>query len=471
MTANWFATVAIFAWPIVAIILYRTRSFSEATLWTILGALLLLPSNVSIKLDMIPAFDKNTIPNVCVVVAYFAFAQRRRPAKPSPGIVEIFAVAWIVGPVFTSVLNGDTLVYGPTILPGVGYYDGISALLGQLLLCLPFFIGRLALQRSADTEAIMRVLLIAGLLYSVLMLFEIRMSPVLSSWVYGYFPSGFVSEMRYGGFRPVVFMKNGLTAAFFMMTAFLAGVAFWRLKTSIVKSLPPSGVSAYLGVVIMLCKSAGALIYAGCIGFLVRWAKPKTQVRVAVVIVTIGISYPVLRMTNNFPTNALLEMAMTFSQERAESLKVRFDQEQQLLAHASQRFLFGWGRYGRNRIFEENFGKDISITDGAWIQVLGQFGIVGFLAQFGLLALPVFRAMSALRFTESARDRVFLAVLALIVALNLIEQIPNSSMSSWNWLLAGALLGRAEYLRAVANNPRKRFGAESLGVRPVRAGE
>jgi hypothetical protein len=471
MTANWFATVAIFTWPIVAIILYRTRSFSEATLWTILGGLLVLPSNISIKLEMIPAFDKNSIPNLCALTGCIALASRQRTVKPGFGVAEILAVAAIVGPVFTSISNHDTLVYGPTVLPGVGYYDGISALLSQLLFLLPFFIARRFLQKSSDTEAIMRVLVIAGLLYSVLMLFEIRMSPVLSSWVYGYFPSGFGSEMRYGGFRPVVFMKNGLTAAFFMMTAFLAAVAFWRLKTSIIRSFPPAGVSAYLSVVIILCKSAGALIYAGCIGFFVGWSKPKLQVRIAVVIATIGIFYPVLRMTNNFPTSVLLETAMTFSQERAESLKVRFDQEQQLLAHASQRFLFGWGRYGRNRLYEENYGKDISITDGAWIQILGQFGIVGFLAQFGLLALPVFRGMSALRFTSSARDRVFLAALTLIVALNLIEQIPNSSMSSWNWLLAGALLGRAEYLKAVANSPTKSFGTRSFGEHPARVGE
>ncbi|MEH2628581.1 hypothetical protein V1292_006636 [Bradyrhizobium sp. AZCC 1719] len=471
MTANWFATIAFFAWPIVATILYRTKSFSEATLWTILGGLLLLPSNVSIKLEMIPAFDKNSLPNLCALAGCIALASRQRAVKSGFGVAEILAIAAIIGPVFTSINNRDTLVYGPTIIPGVGYYDGISALLSQLLFLLPFFIARRFLQKSSDTESIMRVLVIAGLLYSTLMLFEIRMSPVLSNWVYGYFPSGFVSEMRYGGFRPVVFMKNGLTAAFFMMTAFLAAVVFWRLKSGVVRLFPPAGVSAYLAVVIILCKSAGALIYAGCIGFFVRWSSPKTQVRIAVVITTIGIFYPLLRITDNFPTSALLDTAMVFSQERAESLKVRFDQEQQLLAHASQRLLFGWGRYGRNRLYEENYGKDISITDGAWIQIFGQFGVVGFLAQFGLLALPVFRAMSALKYTSSARDRVFLAALALIVALNLIEQIPNSSMSSWNWLLAGALLGRAEYLKAVASSPRKSFGAANIGKHSLGAGE
>ena len=61
---------------------------------------------------------------------------------------------------------------------------------------------------------------------------------------------------------------------------------------------------------------------------------------------------------------------------------------------------------------------------------------------------------------------IFLAALALIVALNMIEQIPNSSMSSWNWLLAGALLGRAEYLqlgvRQAIFAPEKRDGLFDL---------
>ena len=44
----------------------------------------------------------------------------------------------------------------------------------------------------ADSEEILRVLIIAGLVYSVPMLFEIRLSPQLHNWIYGYYPSQFV---------------------------------------------------------------------------------------------------------------------------------------------------------------------------------------------------------------------------------------------------------------------------------------
>jgi hypothetical protein len=452
-TGNWFAAFAILAWPTAAIALYRTRPVAEATIWTILGAYLLLPSGVSMKLQMIPALDKNSVPNLCALFACMVLVPRRRPSGSTFGLIEILALMLIVGPVITAAFNNDIIVIGDTVLPGVGYYDGISSLLSQVIIFIPFLLGRRVLGDSSSFETVVRCLFIAGMLYSLPMLLEIRLSPQLSNWIYGFFPSGFGSEMRYGGFRPVVFMENGLTAAFFLMTTFLAAVAMWRLHDRI-KPFPPVGSPVYIGAIIVLCKSAGALVYAVVAGIFVRWMKPKAQLRLAVVLAVIGLLYPVLRVTDLFPDKVLVEAAASIDQERADSLKFRFDQERQLLDHAWQRFAFGWGRYGRNRVYEES-GKDSSITDGAWIVSLGQFGLVGFLAEFGLLALPVFRATSACKLIRSERDRVFLSVITLIVALGIVEQLPNSSISSWSWLLAGALLGRAERITERASKAKR----------------
>jgi hypothetical protein len=115
---------------------------------------------------------------------------------------------------------------------------------------------------------------------------------------------------------------------------------------------------------------------------------------------------------------------------------------------------------GRNRVYDEN-GKDISVTDGAWIITLSQFGVVGFLAQFGLLGLPVFWALRAVKHAERRQERLLLAGLALIVSLNLIEQIPNASINSWSWLLSGALLGRSQRLL------KQRIPVNSLGATEV----
>jgi hypothetical protein len=224
-------------------------------------------------------------------------------------------------------------------------------------------------------------------------------------------------------------------------------VALSRVKSPI-NRIPSGPVSVYLGVVLIMCKSAGALVYAVVLSCLIRWSRPIVQLRVAVLLVSIAVLYPVLRVTDLFPDQQLVELSATVNQERADSLKFRFDQERVLLAHASERFLFGWGRYGRNRVYEES-GQDSSVTDGLWIITLGQFGFVGFIAQFGLLTIPVFRAAKALKQIGSIREKMFIAALALIVAVTTIEQLPNASITAWSWLLTGALLGRIEKISSM----------------------
>lgn len=461
-TGNWFATVALLAWPAVALILFRTKSLSEATVWTILGALLLLPSGISIKLPMVPAIDKNSIGNLCALAGCFFLARREKRMGLGFGLAGLLAMMSILAPVITSALNNDHVAIGGRLLAGVGLYDGISALLSQLILLLSFFIGRRVLREAEDIEAILRALAFAGLIYSLPMLFEVRMSPQLSTWIYGYFPSSYAGETRYGGYRPVVFMNNGLLAAFFLSTSFLAAVAMSRAKAP-VNGLPAGPAAIYLGAALVLCKSAGALAYAVVFGALIRWIKPVMQVRVAIVLASIAISYPVLRIADGFPYQALVDFSATFNQERADSLKFRFDQERTLLAHASERFTFGWGRYGRNRIYDES-GKDVSITDGLWILTLGQFGFVGFVAQFGLLTLPVFRAAKALKKIRSAREKLFMATLALIVAITAIEQLPNASITAWSWLLVGALLGRVEEISLTRSQTRSSYALKRTGA-------
>jgi hypothetical protein len=444
MTANWFAYFALLAWTLVALFLYRTQPVAKATILTILSGYLLLPE-VAIKLTMIPALDKNSIPAICALMGCSLLSDRRR-ARYSFGAVDIVAIVYVTSPLLTSALNNDPVAIGSTVIPGVDYYDGISTILGQALFFLPFFIGRFYLRTPSDNENTLRLLATSGLLYSLPMLFEIRMSPQLSSWIYGYFPSSFSTEGRYGGFRPVVFMRNGLVLAFFMMTSLLASISIWRSRVSGKQTLSFAASSAYLAIILVLCKSLGSLVYGAVAGPLIGWIRPRLIVRIATLLVSISLIYPLLRIEQIFPDRWLVSIAQMLSEERANSLLTRFGQEEELLERSSQRPIFGWGRFGRSRVYDET-GKDVSLTDGQWIITLGQFGIVGFLAQFGLFVLPVFRAARSLKFAASPQHALFLSTLSLIVALGLVEQLPNSSLSAWNWLLAGSLLGTAEQLR------------------------
>ena len=56
---------------------------------------------------------------------------------------------------------------------------------------------------------------------------------------------------------------------------------------------------------------------------------------------------------------------------------------------------------------------------------------------------------------RSMRDRTDLAAVALIIAISVFDLLPNAGFTSWSWLLAGALLGRAEALCVVAKKHAK----------------
>ena len=53
---------ALFSWPVVALFLYKTQPIARATLWTILGAYMLLPVAADVKFEMIPDLNKRLHP-------------------------------------------------------------------------------------------------------------------------------------------------------------------------------------------------------------------------------------------------------------------------------------------------------------------------------------------------------------------------------------------------------------------------
>ena len=369
---NWFAYLALLIWPVVALYLYSRLPIGLATLWTILGGYLLLPVGTVIKFEMVPAFEKASIPNLAALLCCAFFTGRLPKFFRGFGLAEILILAILIGPFISSMLNTDPIRIGATLLPGVGPYDAGSAAIFEFIFILPFFLGRQFLSRSEDNAEILRVLVIAALVYSLPILFEVRMSPQLHTWIYGYFPHSFLQQIRDGGFRPVVFLGHGLVVAFFTMTSTVAAAALWRTQTRVIR-FSPGGITAYLSFILVLCKAGNALVYAFVLVPLVRWANPRLQLRVASILVIIALAYPILRVADLIPTTSILEAARAVDTDRADSLATRFYHEHLLLDRAWQRPWFGWGRFGRGRVYDSD-GTDISLTDGYWINVLSDFG-------------------------------------------------------------------------------------------------
>ena len=180
---NWIAYLALLICPLVALYLYSRFSVGQSTLWTILGAFLLLPVGAQIKFAGVPAFDKDSIPNLSALACCVVFTGRFPKVFPSFGVAEGLIVILLLGPFITSLLNSDPIQIGITYLPGVGPYDALSAAATQFIFIIPFLLARQFLRRPEDNSEILRAMVIAALLYSVPMLFEVRM---ILSFIPGY---------------------------------------------------------------------------------------------------------------------------------------------------------------------------------------------------------------------------------------------------------------------------------------------
>jgi hypothetical protein len=178
-------------------------------------------------------------------------------------------------------------------------------------------------------------------------------------------------------------------------------------------------------------------------------ALPKrSQMILAASVTCIVLLYPTLRYVDLVPTQRALAIAEWFDPDRAASLRFRFINEDAMVEKAKERPVFGWGLWGRSRVFSEEDGRDTTVADGYWVIVYGVGGWTRYIAEFGLMSFSVL----ALAFRSRRYDPDPVSVvLALVLVANLIDFIPNAGVSPLTWMFAGALAGRLEVARRTAD--------------------
>ncbi|WP_343503029.1 hypothetical protein [Alloyangia pacifica] len=446
-------------WPIVTVVLFRRLPPDRALIAALLAGYLILPEPpAAFDLPMFPPLTKHNIP----ALAAFAFCLWRYGLQGGllprslPG--KVLLITYVLSPALTAVTNTEPVFYGEIGLPGLSIKDAVALVLQQVLLVLPFLLARQFLAQGGSQRHLLVALIWGGLLYTLPMLVEMRLSPQLNRWVYGYYQHLFGQSIRADGYRPVVFLYHGLWVAFFLMTATVSAWALWRTERNTKMLL----VALWLTLILVLAKSLGALIFAVVLIPVVLLLTRMGQIRVAILIGLVAITYPVLKGTHLVPEDRILAEAAKIDPERAYSLEFRFENENTLLDRAYEKPVFGWGSWGRNHILDPVTGNILTVTDGRWIIVIGVYGWVGFLAEFGLILLPLL-----LLWREStARDRAevspFIAPLSLLLAINLSDMVPNATLTPLTWLVAGALTGYAEALKTARLTRVERDRPEAL---------
>jgi hypothetical protein len=471
------ALVALFSWPAVALSCYALRrrraSAAATTAWMLMLPVMFLPSGMAWDPPLLPPLTKFRIALLSVALALRIFHHgqvlRRAPMHNVPRVIFLL---FLLGAARTVAANDDVLVFGGTVLPALTWYDFLSAAVGEFLdTYLPFSIGQRVFRNDKALIDLFKVMSTCALIYAPLMLFEVRMSPQLHMWVYGYYPSEFQQAMRGGGFRPIVFMNHGLSVAGWMFSCVCAALS---LKAAGVSFLTiPTRLRVLLSWgLLLLTKSLGPVMYAAVATAVRAWST-RAAARLVMLVAILVTAYPVLRAEGVFPTQQVLGFFERFSEERAASLKFRFDNEDLLLRHAMERPAFGWGTFGRNHVYSTS-GKDESVTDGEWIIALGSWGYVGHVSFFALLVLPLLRYLRR-RARMPAAARVLCSGLAVLVSLFVLDLLPNARSDYLSVIYAGALWTLAERLsrkQAPAKQSRPlapRAAEESVAPAPEQA--
>lgn len=444
---NGLAYLMLAVWPLVTLAMFRRWPIERALIWSLLGAYMFLPPPpAGFDFPLMPPLTKESLPSLATFAICLFYHGRQGRLLPRGRLAQALVFLFIFSPVATVLGNSEPVFYGSIGLPALGLKDMVALVLLQFILILPFLLARQILGTGRGLRELVGALFVGGLIYSLPMLLEVRLSPQLNIWVYGYFQHYFEQMIRDGGFRPIVFMYHGLWVAFFTVMAITCAIALAR-EADGRRRLVLIGAAFYLGVVLVLCKSLGSLIYGIYLAPLALLLPVRMQVRIAAAMALVAISYPVLKGAGFVPVDWLLEQAACASPERANSLQFRLDNEDILMERAGLKPFFGWGSWGRNHILNPYTGVMETVTDGRWIILIGIYGWVGYMAEFGLIALPIAMLWINSRRLGNRDLSPLLGPVALLLAVNLIDMLPNATLTPLTWLFAGTLLGVAEKMR------------------------
>jgi len=445
--ANAFAYIMLFSWPLFSVAFYLMFSPRWACAITMIAGEMFLPPIFTVHFSGIPPIDKDLMVSMaallgCLVVRPRLLLRGNRVGRR----YVIFMLILIVGAYFTVQTNPDPIPIGyreeHRYIPALNFHDFLSMTARDLLNWWPaFLLGRKIFTKTEDLEVLFLGFAAGGLVYSLFIFVELKMSPQFLRWVYGYGLGAFEQSIRGGGYRPSVFMNHGLTLARFMLISVLSATVLAQTRNRLF-GFPARWLAIYLALVLAACHSAGAIVSAIVFVPLLIRTRVRAQARFATAVASFVLFYPLLRFFDLVPVDSVVSFFNSIlGADRAQSLAYRLTNEHELLGRAIERPWFGWGGYARQMTFLP-WGAPKTVADGEWIIILGYSGVVGFTARFGLLLVPIFGfARKKLRRLTSQRSARLGAAALFISVAYAFDLIPNSSVSPYLLVTLGALAG------------------------------
>lgn len=413
------------AWVPFALWLFWRLQAPLAVVVGLIGGWLFLPS-ATVHFPYIFYTDKPTAVCLTLLIAALIFARRPLLAlRPHPVDLPIFI--WCVVPLFSALLNG--------IAPA----DALRAAFYQTVAWgIPYVLGRAYLADLKGLRTLALGLVIGGLIYIPLCWFEIAFGPNLHLWLYGFYPSPVGYELRFGGWRPIVFMLHGLMVGLWMAAATVS--AFWLWYSGAVNKLwqiPMLPLILALAVTTIAVKSVNGWIL-GSLGLVLLWSSTRFNIARWIYAGAVGIcAYISVRIAGFWNPTELSALGAFIGKDT--SIYYRVEYERLIAAHAREQPLWGWGSFDRAMV---RAGDYTTIVDSQWIGAFGIWGLFGLVSLLATLLLPVVRFLHQVPASQWRNPQLAPAVaLAVVLFLFALDNMLNSMFNPVYLLAAGGVMG------------------------------
>ncbi len=435
----WFSDVVLIGWIPVVLFLFTALPPRRAVIVAYLLAWLFLPIK-GYNLPGLPDYTKMSATTLGVMLGVMLFDSRR---------LFSFKPSWVDIPMFVFCTVGAA----SSMTNGLGPYDAMSAIVEQMITWgLPYLIGRVYFTDPQGIKELALGVVIGGLIYVPLCLIELRFSPQLHRWVYGYHQHVFYMTLRMGGYRPMVFLAHGTELGMWMTCTTVLAMWLW-MGSAVKRIIGFKMIWWFLLLLVMafLCKSAGALgllIIGAMVVLGIRFHVARLAVATLIVVIPL---YMVTRISNVVERTDLTPIANKLAGWRAaDSLDHRLYCEDKYIENAMRRPLVGLARWDfrPNVVYE---GRPI-VNDGYWILVLSKRGLVGLVSYAAFLILPAFVLWRAVRPRAWLRVPSVAAAggLSCVLILFGIDSLMNAMLNPIYAVACGAVLSFALALKGAS---------------------
>lgn len=338
---------------------------------------------------------------------------------------------------------GIPLVSG--VAADAGLMTGLANSVYQALAWgVPYVAGRAYFASAGGLIIFGKTLVLTGLAYAPLCLFEIVASPRLYSWLYGDHPHQVEGAARTVGWRPVVLTEHGNALGMWMAVSALVGWGLWRSGWLSGWNRAARWVAGLgLAAVTVACQAVGPIVLLVLGVAALHWARRIRWWMLAIAVVLPISGYIGLRLAN---VEAKPIIRRVFGESMIDQLKQlprgpsigwRIRREEEHMPRVTERLVFGHGTWDWWR-------GPYDAPWSLWMLTVGMYGLVGLVGLLGCLGTPIACLLTRLPPPTWLEPGVVpFAIFAIVLAATLADGMLNSTFAVALFAGAGALSGGA----------------------------